>query len=191
MKRLLPLLLLAAACGKPAEEPAKPSGPAAPAAAPAVETSAAVSEKDKALANPYPNDLGPAELPKEHVAALSPEHRKGYELLVSRCAQCHTAARPLNSRFVEAPPDPALSDRSVWQVEPNVWNRYVKRMMAKPGCRIESAEGKLIWRFLVEDGKRKTGPNAAAWKAHRRRLLSEFKARHPKRYDELAAANDL
>ena len=201
MKRLLATLLLVAACSKPAEEAGKPAPVEAPApvaaSAPAVE----VSEKDKALAHPYPNDLGPATLPADYVASLG-EHKKGYDLLVKRCAQCHTAARPLNSRFVEVSDtelaalkktSPALlADKAVRQVETGIWNRYVKRMMSKPGCDIAKAEGKLIWEFLVYDGvSRKLGANAAAWDAHRKKLLAEFKSKHPARYEELSAAGDL
>jgi hypothetical protein len=192
MKKLLPILLVLAACSKPApEQTSSAPEPAAPSAPSGPVKSAAELEKEKAQANPYPNDLGPATLPAEYVASLSASQRKGYDLLVSKCSQCHTSARPLNSRFVEAKSEPRYSDKTIWQVEPSVWNRYVKRMMAKPGCKIESAEGKLIWEFLVADGQRKIGANAAAWKEHRMKLLSEFKAKNPKRYDELAAAKDL
>ena len=210
MKNALPLLaalILAAACSKPdapAPESSAPaaSAPAASAPTTAAEPAAGVSEKEKALANPYPNDLGPERLTDAQLSGYSPELRAGYELLTSRCAQCHSPARPLNSRFVEVTDAelaklkksaPALlADRSVRQVEPMIWNRYVKRMMNKPGCAIKPAEGKAIWRFLAEDGRRrKLGENAAAWEAHRKRLLSEFKAKHPKRFAELAAAGDL
>ena len=93
-----------------------------------------------------------------------------------RCAQCHTASRPLNSRFDDS----------------DTWNRYVKRMMNKPGCEITKAEAKSIWQFLSYDSeKRKKGANAAAWKAHREKLVAEFKAKFPKRYEELKSANDL
>lgn len=206
MRKLLPLLLLLAACSKkedaakPAEAPPAPEATAPAASAPAPSAPAA-SEKEKALAHPYPNDLGPATLPADYVASLSAEHKKGYELLIKRCAQCHSAARPLNSRFVEVSEaelarlkkeQPALlADASIRQVESAVWNRYVKRMMSKPGCEIEKAEGKLIWQFLVADSKRKLGVNAPSWEAHRKKLLAEFKARHPARYDELKAAGDL
>jgi hypothetical protein len=203
MRILAAALLLLAACSKkedaPKPEPSAPpaaSAPAAPAAAPA----AGGSEKEKALAHPYPNDLGPASLPADYVASLG-EHKKGYELLLKRCAQCHSASRPLNSRFVEVSEaelarlkkeQPALlADASVRQVETGVWNRYVKRMMSKPGCEIEKAEGKLIWQFLAADSKRKLGANAAEWEAHRKKLLARFKAEHPARYDELKAAGDL
>lgn len=155
----------------PVAEAAPPATAAAPAAAPAVQ-----SEKDKAQANPYPNDLGPATLPEATLAAYPADIRKGYDLLITRCAQCHTAARPLNSRFDDS----------------DTWNRYVKRMMNKPGCNIAKAEGKAIWQFLAYDSeKRKKGANLAAWKTLRIKLVAEFKEKYPQRYEELKAANDL
>lgn len=174
---------------------------------------AEMSEKEKALASPYPNDLATDAEMKEidaMVKTYPANIQKGYDLLVKRCAQCHEAKRPLNSRFVEpeggmddakqqasldalkkANPE-MFKDLSIWQPEVKVWNRYVKRMMNKPGCNIEKAEGKQIWEFLEYDGvKRKTGANAAKWAAHRKELLERFKAKNPKRYEELKAANDL
>ena len=170
------VLLVLAACSKPSEpvkpaEPVATEAPSAPAAAPAVQ-----SEKEKALTNPYPNDLGPDRLSDAVLASYDPERRKGYDLLLVRCAQCHTSARPLNSRFDDS----------------DTWNRYVKRMMNKPGCAITKAEGKAIWQFLSYDSdKRKKGANADAWKALRAKLVAEFKEKHPKRYEELKAASDL
>jgi hypothetical protein len=65
-------------------------------------------------------------------------------------------------------------------------------MMNKPGCNIEKAEGKKIWEFLAYDSfHRKGGANAAKWAEHRKKLVAEFKAKYPKRYEELKAANDL
>jgi len=137
----------------------------------------------------------------------------GYKKLISKtggCAQCHSSARPLNSRFVEPSggiddkaqaaslatlkkeqPD-LFKDQSIWQVEVKVWNRYVKRMMNKPGCGIQKADGKAIWEFLAHDSiARKTGANAAAWSAHRKDLIEQLKKKDMKRYEELKAANDL
>jgi len=162
-----------ASCSKPAE-PAKEAPADAP--APVTPPAPALSEKDKALANPYPNDLGPATLPEATLASYPPDIRKGYDLLIVRCAQCHAASRPLNSRFDDSA----------------TWNRYVKRMMNKPGCNIAKAEGKMIWQFLSYDSdRRKKGANLEAWKALRSRLVAEFKTKHPQRYEELKAANDL
>jgi hypothetical protein len=169
-----------------------------------------MSEKEKALASPYPNDFGPNKLPDEVLKTYPANVVEGYKLLSVRCAQCHGPERPLNSRFVE--PEGGMDDAkqqasldamkksnpemfkdlSIWQPEVKVWNRYVKRMMNKPGCNIEKAEGKKIWEFLEYDGAhRKAGANAAKWAEHRKGLVEQFKAKYPKRYEELKAANDL
>jgi hypothetical protein len=152
--------------------------------------SAAELEKEKAMANPYPNDLGPDSL---DVSGYT--NKEGYKLLTTKCAKCHSASRPLNSRFAEPSAAAKIApykDKNVLQVEDKVWNRYVKRMMAKPGCDIPPAEGKKIWEFLVEDSaKRKSGDAQAAYIAHREKLIAEFKTKHPKRYEELKKANDL
>jgi hypothetical protein len=161
-------------------------------------------EKQKALSNPYANDLGPDSLegfPWVSTKDYPADVMAGYALLRSKCAQCHSAARPLNSQFVE--PDgpkeekaaraqkmlaePGVAGRPhVWQVEPDIWQRYVKRMMSKPGCGIQPDEGKKIWAFLCADSaRRKTGKSAGAWKAHREKLLSDFKVQQPERHKEL------
>lgn len=180
------------------------------AAAPAVH---AESEKEKALAHPYPNDFGPETLPDDVIKAYPANVQAGYKKLISKtggCAQCHSSARPLNSRFVEpsggtddAKQEAALAalkkeqpelfkDQALWQVEVKVWNRYVKRMMNKPGCGIAKLDGKAIWEFLAHDSiARKTGPNAAKWAEHRKGLIEKLKAKDMKRYEELKAANDL
>lgn len=154
---------------------------------------AADAEKEKALKNPYPNDLGPGTV---DVSGYSAESKEGYKIMVDRCARCHTPSRPLNSQFVEMKPEEIAAakasnpemfkDKLVWQIEDGIWQRYVKRMMAKPGCNIPPDQGKKIWKFMVEDSKkRKTGANAAAWATHRRKLLADFKAKYPEKYKEL------
>jgi hypothetical protein len=187
---------------------------------------AEATEKEKALASPYPNDLGPETLPDETIKSYPANVQDGYHFLIgekkgadgkwastggkSGCVQCHTAARPLNSRMVEPEggtdddkqaaalaklkkDQPELfKDASIWQPDVKIFNRYVKRMMNKPGCTITKAEGKAIWEFLEYDGiRRKTGENAAKWAEQRKKLLEDFKAKYPKRYDELKAGNDL
>jgi len=147
--------------------------------------SAAELEKEKALANPYSNDFGPEKLPEDYVKTLPPDMKKGYDLLLQRCTQCHMSSRPLNSRFVEPnvgsmPPGPAkdakeqaavdalkkshpeyFSSKGVWQIEAGVWSRYVKRMLNKPGCGVAQgghmtpAEAKQIYEFLVYDGEKR------------------------------------
>jgi hypothetical protein len=187
---------------------------------------AEMTEKEKALASPYPNDLGPDKLPEEVLKDYPANIKEGYHILIgdkkdadgkwvynngkSGCVQCHTASRPLNSRFMEpaggmddAAQTAALAeikksnpeifkDITIWQPEVKVFNRYVKRMMNKPGCSISKLEGKAIWEFLEYDGShRKVGENAAKWAAHRKDLVEQFKTKYPKRYEELKAANDL
>ncbi|OGR85392.1 MAG: hypothetical protein A3J74_07840 [Elusimicrobia bacterium RIFCSPHIGHO2_02_FULL_57_9] len=165
---------------------------------------AAELEKEKAMKNPYPNDIGPEKLDEATLKDYPADKKAGYELAMVKCAQCHSSARPLNSRFVEPEgKDAAVSalkksnpelfkDGAVWQIEGSVWNRYVKRMMSKPGCKISNAEGKKIWEFFVYDGsKRKIGANAQKWQAHRKKLLADFKAKYPQRYEELAKDKDL
>lgn len=165
--------------------------------------SAFESERKKALASPYANDFGPEKLTDAQLAAYPAEHVKAYkEVLLVKCAKCHSSARPLNSQFFEVPGKKEekaanliklqgankemFSEPNVWQVENDVWQRYVKRMMAKPGCEISEMEGKAVYRFLVFDSEqRKSGKNAAAWKAHREKLLADFKAKNPSRYKEL------
>ncbi|MBI4060630.1 MAG: hypothetical protein HY403_04300 [Elusimicrobia bacterium] len=183
------------------------AGCAAPAQA------AEMSEKEKALSNPYPNDFGPDSLPADVLKGYPANVQAGYKKLVSPkagCAQCHSAARPLNSRFVEpeggmdeAKQEAALAkmrkeqpelfnDSSIWQVETKVWSRYVKRMMNKPGCNLQKPEGKAIYEFLAYDSiKRKTGANAAKWAEHRKGLIEQLKSKNPKRYAELKEAKDL
>ena len=183
--------------------------------------SAAQLEKEKALANPYPNDFGPEKIDEE-IKDYPADKKEGYRLLLLRCTQCHASSRPLNSRFVEpsvgADLKPAdrtakeqeavaemksqhpdwFKDSGSWQIEADVWNRYVKRMLNKPGCGVAAGghmtneEAKKIYQFLVYDGqKRKLGDNAEKWKAHRQKLIEKLKAEKPARYEELAKDKDL
>jgi hypothetical protein len=164
------------------------------------------AEKAKALKNPYANDFGPASV---DVSSYPQEIQDTYKnIFLVKCQRCHQASRPLNSQFVEpsAPKEQhaaviakwksehpeMFQDKLVWQIEgksasgPGIWERYVKKMMSKPGCNIQPAEGKKVWQFLCYDSeKRKTGTNAAKWAEHRRKLLADFKAKYPDRYREL------
>lgn len=171
-------------------------------------------EKEKAMANPYPNDLGPEKLDEATLKSYPANVQEGYKALLGtaqkkNCQVCHSAARPLNSRFVEpegkdeAAKEAAVAalkksqpelfkDASIWQVESGIWRRYVRRMMFKPGCNIDKATGKKIWEFMVYDGAhRKIGANAQKWKEHREKLLAEFKAKYPARYKQLLEDKDL
>lgn len=70
---------------------------------------AELSEKDKALANPYSNDFGPEAVDEAVLKTYPANVQAGYKALIKGCAQCHSAARPLNSRFVEPLDDAALA----------------------------------------------------------------------------------
>lgn len=157
-------------------------------------SAAAAAEKEKAMKNPYPNDLGPDKV--ADISKYTPEQQEGYKLMLDKCAKCHAPSRPLNSQFVDLKAaeieaakksNPEMfKDKLVWQVEDGIWQRYIKRMMAKPGCNISNEEGKKIWKFIVEDSKRrKTGAAAAAWAAHRKKLMADFKEKYPARHKEL------
>lgn len=53
------------------------------------------------------------------------------KLFIVKCSKCHNIARPINAEFTA-----------------EEWERYVKRMMRKPGSNIAPAEGKKIIEFL-------------------------------------------
>jgi len=129
------------------------------------------SERAKARLYPYANDLGPDQV---DVSGYSPQMQITYQrLILGKCSRCHGASRILNSEFVQ----------------PDVWKLYVKRMAAKPGTGIEPDEVQKIVDFLIYDSKkRKTGESSRAWEAHRQKLLSDFKRKHPFRYKELYEA---
>lgn len=167
-----------------------------------VALSAAAMASDKKAESPasstvasdlYPNDMGPDEV---DVSEYPKPIREGYKLTRFKCAACHTPARPLNSQFLELSaeeeaqfkkdhPD-IYKDKRLVHIEDKIWNRYVKRMMAKPGCPVKGDDGKKIWEFLVHDSKaRKTGAAAKAWAEHRQKLLADFAKSHPDGYKKL------
>lgn len=152
----------------------------------------AADEKEKAK-NPYANDFGPEKIDVSNYPA---ELKTSYELFTKRCSQCHTIARPINSQFLELSADEltkaktetpdVLENSLVWQTEEGIWERYVKRMMRKPGCEMQTDEAKSIWKFLVYDSKeRKLGTNKANWESARKKLLDDFRSKNPARYKEL------
>ena len=143
----------------------------------------------------YPNDLGPAEI---DVSGYPKEMRQAYKVFAFKCAACHTIARPINSQFLELTEeeikkaktdDPQLlKDDKIVKAEAGIWNRYVKRMMSKPGCPV-GKDGKQIFEFLVFDSKaRKTGANAKAWREQRGKLLHEFAEHYPDAYKTVFGA---
>lgn len=144
--------------------------------APAVDPVKAALEQS--LKEPYANDFGPDTI---SVAGYPAAIQQGYEHFKAKCTACHSAARPLNAQFIDD--NGTTTDKWVAHHENGVWKRFVKRMMAKPGCPVTPEEAGSIVAFLVHDSKvRKTGANAAAWKAQRTKLLQDFKKKHPARY---------
>lgn len=140
----------------------------------------------------YPNDFGPDEI---DVSEYPKEMRASYKLFKFKCAACHTIARPINSQFLELSKDEiaklkkedpaALADERVLSADEGMWSRYVKRMMAKPGCPV-GKDGKVIYEFLVYDSKaRKTGINSALWRKHRKHLLHEYAEKYASSYKTL------
>ncbi len=80
-------------------------------------------------------DKGPAKIDGKVLATYPKEMQRVYnELFSKRCSRCHTLARPINVTMA-----------------PTEWERYVKRMMRKPGSGIKPQEAKQIWEFLVYD----------------------------------------
>lgn len=77
-------------------------------------------------------EKGPA---KVDVSKYPQAIQDDYEVFTEKCSQCHKLSRPINSDY-------AL---------PAEWERYVKRMMHKPGSGIGSSDGKKIFDFLVYD----------------------------------------
>ncbi len=123
----------------------------------------AMSEKEKAQKEPFPNDAGPDSI---DIAKYPADVQKKYESFKS-CGQCHTLARPINSQLYKE----------------DEWRRYVKRMMSKPGCEIK--QGKAIFEFLKFDSNERKVKHKSEWKAHRLELLTKFKAASPDRYKVL------
>lgn len=69
------------------------------------------------------------------VSAYPAALQANYAVFANRCSQCHNLARPINCDFVI----------------PDEWERYIKRMMRKPGSGISKEDGKKIFDFVVYD----------------------------------------
>lgn len=121
-----------------------------------------MTEKEKAQKEPFPNDFGPGEI---DVSKYTPEMQAKYKTFL-QCANCHVIARPINTQFHDA----------------DTWKRYVKRMISKPGCGISNKDGKAIFEFLAYDSQQRKVGDKKGFKAHRLKLLTDFKAKFPDRY---------
>jgi hypothetical protein len=79
-------------------------------------------------------DKGPATI---DVSKYPADMQSRYKTFAAKCSKCHTLARAINCEF-------ALEEE---------WERYVKRMMRKPGSEMTSQQGKEIFEFLAYDSK--------------------------------------
>lgn len=90
-----------------------------------------------------PQDKGPTKI---DVASYPADQQKGYKVFSDKCAKCHTIARPINTSMTK--PE---------------WERYVKRMMHKPGSGISDSQGKTIFEFLAYDQETRKDKNPSAF----------------------------
>lgn len=90
-----------------------------------------------------PQDKGPDKI---DVSSYPAPAQAGYKLLTSKCAKCHTPARPLNT-----------------MMKRDEWERYVKRMMHKPNSGISDSQGKQIFEFLTYDETERKDKNPKAF----------------------------
>ena len=90
-----------------------------------------------------PQDKGPDKI---DVSQYPASVQAGYKLLITKCAKCHTPARPLNT-----------------MMKRDEWERYVKRMMHKPNSGIGDKQGKDIFDFLVYDQTERKDKNPKAF----------------------------
>lgn len=145
----------------------------------------------------FPNDAGPTEI---DISNYPKEMQSSYLIFKNKCSACHTIARPINSQFLELSSDELkkakieqpdiFKDSKIIEADESIWNRYVKRMMSKPGCPVLQ-NGKRIWEFLVYDSKiRKTGSNLREWISHRKKLVQDFKNNNPEQYIKIFGKQD-
>ena len=136
----------------------------------------------------YPADLGATCV---DVSGYPAELRAAYEdIVVTKCAICHTPARVLYSPLLELPPDEAAAftrahpaetaDPRVLAVRPKAFVGYLKQMWQRPPCCslcpvFSKAEISAVWKFLVYDAKvRKTGDRLAEFVTVRKALIQRF-----------------
>jgi len=90
-----------------------------------------------------PQDKGPDKI---DVSAYPAPLQSSYKVFATKCAKCHTIARPINT-----------------MMKRDEWERYVKRMMHKPNSGISDNQGKQIFEFLVYDQVQRKDKNPSAF----------------------------
>lgn len=137
----------------------------------------------------YPEDLGPGEI---DVSDYPAQHQETYRtIFLSVFDFLKQTSRVVNSPLIEMDPAFEESERrgnpglfgvpEVFLVTKDGWKKYVTEIQRRPPCCgacpvLSKKEAKALWQFLVYDSiRRKTGPKAQAWAAHRKALLARFK----------------
>jgi hypothetical protein len=138
-----------------------------------------------------PEDLGAAAI---DVSDYPPEHRKTYRdiFLPVYGFLKGGPARAINSPLIEIDPQgesalrreyPELfADPRLAQPAADAWRKEVMRVKNRPPCCgacpvLSMKDARALWAFLAYDSlRRKTGPQAAAWAAYRRDLLTRFES---------------
>jgi hypothetical protein len=141
-----------------------------------------------------PEDLGPATI---DVSDYPQEYQDTYRAIFLRVYAILRGgpARAINSPRLELDPqgEQALRRQSpelfasedIVDVGEHSWRDEVMRVKSRPPCcgacpQLTMDQARRLWRFLVYDSlRRKTGDQAQAWAAHRRKLLEQFAARRP------------
>ena len=81
----------------------------------------------------YPADKGPNYI---DVSDYPTKMQELYELFTKKCSKCHTVARPINSTFTS-----------------EEWQKYVQKMMRKPGSGLNPKTTAQITEFLIYDAQ--------------------------------------
>jgi hypothetical protein len=148
---------------------------------------------DPALKGPpeRPEDIGPAVI---DVSDYPPEQQRVYRdvFLPVYTILKGGPARAINSPLLEI--DPAgeqaerrahpdmYADAAVVSPTRDGWRQEVVRVKTRPPCCgacpvLSREDSQALWKFFVYDSiRRKTGPAAAEWAAHRRELIRRFAA---------------
>lgn len=142
-----------------------------------------------AAAPELPEDLGPATIDVSDYPAEQQETYRKIFLPVYGFLR-GGAARALNGPLLELDPageaalrreHPELfADARLVTVAPDAWRKEVMRVKNRPPCCgacpvLTMEDAKALWKFLAYDSvRRKTGPQAPDWAAHRRELIERF-----------------
>lgn len=137
----------------------------------------------------FAEDIGPSVI---DVSSYPKEHQETYhDIFLPAYALIRGGpARAINSPLIEidAAGEKALrraqpelfADARLARVTPDGWRGEVFRVKNRPPCCgacpiLTQQAARALWRFFVYDSlRRKTGPAAADWLAHRRRLIRLF-----------------